>query len=263
MAINNPLPTVTDYHKTLPIIELYPCLQGEGQRRGHPSIAIRTTGCTHRCYFGNSGGWCDTWYSSIHPQKGKFCFQDIIDLCEKHQEIREIMLTGGAPTMHPAIINTISDFAYQRRMFVTLETEGSHFIKTDHPLDLISLSPKLSNSIPKLGATTPKGKQVDRQFIKQHNKFRLNIDAMKSMIDYHKDYQFKPVCDGNVDNLEEIKALIEILSIPKHKVYLMPSGATRQAMIEQYPIIMALALKYGFHFSGRDHIIAFDTKLGV
>jgi len=38
MAINSPLPTVTDYHKTLPIIELYPCLQGEGQRRGHPAL---------------------------------------------------------------------------------------------------------------------------------------------------------------------------------------------------------------------------------
>ena len=263
MIINKILPKITDYHKTLPIIELYPCLQGEGARRGHPSIAIRTTGCTHRCYFGNSGGWCDTWHASIHPQKGQFCFQDIIELCEKHPHIKEIMLTGGAPTMHPEIMNTISHFAYQHHIFVTLETEGSHFVKTDYPLDLISLSPKLSNSIPTLGEITPKGKTVDDQFIAQHNKLRLNIDAMRAMIDYHKDYQFKPICDGSADNIDEITALIDVLSIPKHKVYLMPAGATRQTMIQQYPIIMELALKQGFHFTGRDHIIAFDTKLGV
>ena len=50
---------IIDYNKILPIIEIYPCLQGEGKYEGRPVIAIRTTGCTHRCYF-NSGGWCDT-----------------------------------------------------------------------------------------------------------------------------------------------------------------------------------------------------------
>ncbi len=38
------------------IIELYPCIQSEGSRAGFPTIAIRTTGCTHRCYFGEVVG---------------------------------------------------------------------------------------------------------------------------------------------------------------------------------------------------------------
>jgi hypothetical protein len=35
------------------------CTKSEGSRQGRPTIAIRTTGCTHRCFFG-AGGWCDS-----------------------------------------------------------------------------------------------------------------------------------------------------------------------------------------------------------
>ena len=68
---------IEDYNKVLPILELYRCVQSEGSRFGRPTIAVRTTGCTHRCYFGE-GGWCDSWYTSIHPEKGTFTFNDII-----------------------------------------------------------------------------------------------------------------------------------------------------------------------------------------
>ena len=42
-------------------------------------------------------------------------------------------------------------FVKKRGIFVTIETEGSHFLETDFPIALISLSPKFSNSIPKFG----------------------------------------------------------------------------------------------------------------
>ena len=62
MTMTSPSKRITDYNKTLPIIELYRCVQSEGSRFGRPTIAVRTTGCTHRCYFGE-GGWCDSWYT--------------------------------------------------------------------------------------------------------------------------------------------------------------------------------------------------------
>ena len=261
--MTKPLPRIRDYQKTLPIIELYPCLQGEGSRRGNPSFAIRTTGCTHRCYFGEHGGWCDTWYSSIHAIKGKFSFNNVLALLKQFPQVKEIMLTGGAPSMQPAIINELSHIANEQGLFITLETEGSHFIKTDYPLGLISLSPKLSNSIPKLGVKTPQGKQVDQAFIDQHNKYRLNFTAMQSMIHFHHDYQLKIVSDSSSHNIKEIKTIQQRLNIPNHKVYLMPAGVTQDEMIKQYPIVMEAALKEGFCFSGRDHIIAYDDKIGV
>ena len=53
------LKRIEDYNKVLPVLELYTAVQSEGSRQGYPTIVVRTTGCTHRCYFGE-GGWCDS-----------------------------------------------------------------------------------------------------------------------------------------------------------------------------------------------------------
>ncbi len=98
------LKRIEDYDKNLPIVEIYTAVQSEGSRAGYPTVVIRTTGCTHRCYFGE-GGWCDSWYTSIHPEKGHFNFKDIIAMYKKNPHIKEMMLTGGSPTMHPALVN--------------------------------------------------------------------------------------------------------------------------------------------------------------
>jgi 7-carboxy-7-deazaguanine synthase len=253
---------ITDYDKVLPIIELYRCVQSEGSRFGRPTIAIRTTGCTHRCYFG-SGGWCDSWYSSIHPEKGTFTFNDIIKIYDENPHIKEMMLTGGAPTMHPALVNELTHFAHERNILITIETEGSHFLATDFPIGLISISPKFSNSIPVLGAKTPQGATVDEKMITQHNKFRLNYTAINAMIAYHTDYHFKPVWDGTPENLQEIETARVFLNIPKDKTYIMPAGDTREELIKMYPIVFEMCAEHGYNMTGRDHIIAYDQRRGV
>jgi len=255
-------PRITNYTKVLPIVEIYPCIQSEGSRAGKPTMAIRTTGCTHRCWFGE-GGWCDSWYTSIHPEKGEFCFNDIVEAYNKHPYIKEMMLTGGSPTMHHALVNELTHFAHERNIFITIETEGSHYIETDYPIDLLSLSPKFSNSIPKIGTETPKGKIVDQKFTDQHNKFRLNLEVMKQMIMYHKDYHFKPVWDGNEEIWNEIEKFRVEMLIPKEKTWVMPAGDTRETLIEMYPKVIEFCTENGYNFTGREHIIAYDTERGV
>ena len=174
-----------------------------------------------------------------------------------------MMLTGGSPTMHPALVNEITHFAHERGILVTIETEGSHFLETDHPLDLISLSPKFSNSVPVLGAVTPNGAVADERMIKVHNRLRLNKEAIKKTIDYHLDYHFKPVWDGTEENLDEIEAFRVEMDIPKHKTYVMPAGDTRETLIPMYKKVFRMCEKEGYNMTGRDHIIAFDTERGV
>ena len=253
---------IEDYNKVLPIIELYRCVQSEGSRFGRPTIAVRTTGCTHRCWFGE-GGWCDSWYTSIHPEKGTFTFQDIIDIYNANPHIKEMMLTGGSPTMHPKLVNELTHFAHERGIFITIETEGSHFLETDHRIDLISLSPKFSNSVPSVGVATPNGSIVDQKMVDQHNKFRLKHDTIKQTLAYHTDYHYKPVWDGTEYNLEEIEEFRVLLNIPKNKTYVMPAGDTRDELIKMYPLVFDMCAEKGYNMTGRDHIIAFDTKRGV
>lgn len=269
-----------DYNITRPIIELYQAIQSEGSKNGIPHIIVRTTGCTHRCWFGE-GGWCDTWYTSIHAQKGKYSLQNIRDYFEENKDITHLMLTGGSPTMHPELCDEIitlfkevvhgqkiefsSNPKYNKHTvgFVTIETEGSHFIKTKYPIDLVSLSPKFKNSVPKLGIKTPQEKRVDQKFIDQHNKFRLNYEAISKMIEFHTDYHYKPVWDGTEESLVEIEAFRVSLNIPKNKTWIMPAGDTRDELIKMYPVTIEMCQKHRYNFSGRDHIIAFGDKREV
>ena len=185
------------------------------------------------------------------------------DCFEIREQVKEMMLTGGSPTMHPALVNELTHFANERNILITIETEGSHYIETDFPLGLISLSPKFSNSVPVVGAVTPGGKVVDEKFVKIHNRKRMNTDAIKKMIAFHKDYHFKPVWDGTEKNLKEIEEYRVKLDIPKHKTYIMPAGDTRKSLIPMYVKVFEMVAEHGYNMTGRDHIIAYDTERGV
>lgn len=251
---------IDDYNSCLPIIELYTAVQSEGSRAGYPTIIIRTSACTHRCYFGEDGGWCDTWYTSIHAQKGRYSFNDIIQLYQQNPHIDEMMLTGGSPTMHPKLVNELSHFAHDQALFMTMETEGSHFLATDFPIDLLSISPKFSNSIPIIGVKTPQGKVTDARMIKIHNKLRLNYTAIRQSIDYHHNYHIKPVLDAQLSTLDEVEDFQKILNIPNDKIWAMPAGDTRAALLKSYGVVMNCVRDRGWRFSPRPHIIAFDNQ---
>jgi 7-carboxy-7-deazaguanine synthase len=165
--------------------------------------------------------------------------------------------------MHPALVNELTHFANERDILITIETEGSHFIETDYPLGLISFSPKFNNSVPVVGVATPQGTITDEKMVKQHNKFRLNHEAIDKMLAYHSDYHYKPVWDGTKENLQEIEDFRIQHTIPKSKTFIMPAGDTRDELIKMYPIVFDMCAEKGYNMTGRDHIIAFDTKRGV
>lgn len=253
------LKRIEDYQKTLGVLELYTAVQSEGSRQGYPTIVVRTSGCTHRCYFGE-GGWCDSWYTSIHPEKGTYCFQDIIDMYDANPHIKEMMLTGGSPTMHPALVNELTHFANEREIFITIETEGSHFLETDYPINLLSISPKFSNSVPVLGVETPQGAITDQKMIDRHNKYRVNVEAIKKSIAYHDDFHIKPVLDKELSMVGEVEEFLKECEIPDNKVWAMPAGDTRESLMESYPIVMNFVRDRGWRFTGRAHIISFNTE---
>ena len=165
--------------------------------------------------------------------------------------------------MHGKLVNELTHFANERDIFITIENEGSHFLPTDYPIDLLSISPKFSNSIPQLGVETPQGKIVDEKMIKQHNKFRLNKDAIKKSIEYHKDYHIKPVLDKDLRIYGEVYKFLEELEIPNEKVWCMPAGDDRESLMESYPVVMDFVRDKGYRFTGRAHIMAFNTEREV
>src|ERR1019366_2709203 len=122
----------------LQIAELFYSLQGEGALLGVPSIFIRTSGCNLRC------GWCDTPYTSWQPEGVEMELDCILDEVKAHPA-RHAVVTGGEPMISPEIV-PLTERLGALAMHVPVETAGTVF----QPVfcDLMSISPKLANSVP-------------------------------------------------------------------------------------------------------------------
>jgi len=251
---------MTKYQKPQPIVEVYPCLQSEGKLTGIPHILIRTTGCPLRCQFSDTD-FCDSAYTSWNPEKGSFTLNDVIAIYKQNPQIKHTMITGGSPTLHEKLLKDLIHIAKSYDHYVTLETEGSKFVE-GLKVDLLSLSPKLSNSSPRIGTAAPDGKKVTSTHYKLHETNRKNYDAMLySMID-SRDYQLKPVI-SNTQMLQELQELQQKLHIPNEKVWLMPAGGTNDELQKTRGWLMQYAWQNGYNYTDRIHIVAYGNKRGV
>ncbi len=248
-----------DELEMVPVNEIYVCLQGEGPLSGVPHILIRTVGCRLRCQFKDS--FCDTSFNSWKPEKADKSWDDIIEIYKANPQIKHTLITGGGPTLHPVFIQELAMFAKGRNHIITLETEGSEFVQTicDH----ISLSPKLTNSIPVIGSVNPYTKQlVITSHVNQHEKYRTNYDAMKQMVLKHRDTWLKFVISTEED-INEAKAIALKLGVFFDKVYFMPEGVEEEQLREKRKWLFDVCIKEGINYTDRLHILVYGDKRGV
>ena len=245
----------------LPINELFCSLQGEGVLAGVPSVFVRTSGCNLRCWF------CDSYHTSWEPTHAWMSVDDIIAEIAAHEQADHVVLTGGEPLIHDAVaplLEALEDRGYH----LTVETNGT--IARDLPIDLASISPKLSSSTPSpdRGPTGGGGSSVDRDdgdrdhtletWATHHEDARIDLEALASLVEAAP-FQLKFVVTGE-DDMPEICALLERLRevtsipIPDDRVLLMPEGATRDGLADSRAETADLALEYGFRYTPRLHV---------
>jgi 7-carboxy-7-deazaguanine synthase len=118
-------------HISLPVMEHFYTVQGEGAYTGHAAYFIRLGGCDVGCH------WCDvkeSWPMDTHP---KMTIQQIIDEASQYPG-RIVVITGGEPLMHDLTNLTT---AFKVAGFRThIETSGAHPLSGHW--DWICLSPK-------------------------------------------------------------------------------------------------------------------------
>lgn len=79
---------------TLPLVEIFQTVEGEGGKAGFPTTFIRLHNCNLRC------AWCDTPYSyAPHPPEMFATVEEILAKV-KHYGNRHICLTGGEPLLY-------------------------------------------------------------------------------------------------------------------------------------------------------------------
>lgn len=116
---------------SLPVMETFYSLQGEGFHQGKAAFFIRLGGCDVGCV------WCDvkdSWDASKHPHR---TIQSLVNEATSHPSPL-VIITGGEPLLHPldALTNALKEAGKQ----VHLETSGSSPLSGS--FDWICVSPK-------------------------------------------------------------------------------------------------------------------------
>lgn len=244
----------------IPIIDLFPCIQGEGILAGVPHILIRTSGCNLRCAFRQSV--CDTAYSSWNPEKGVYDTEDVFRLIEKNPQIKHVMITGGEPFLHAEHLYRLIDKLYEWKLKITVETNGTFYvpIKVLKKIALMSVSPKLKSSTPYLNSRD-KAESKKRE---SHNDQRINIQALAQIAKYAKQSQFKFVYGGEDDvcEIKEIMSKVEdmVCDDLTDKIMLMPEGTEREQLEVSRKKAIELCIQHGWRYTDRLHIIAYGSE---
>src|SRR3954462_2240250 len=116
---------------TLPVMEHFYTLQGEGFHQGKAAYFIRLGGCDVGCV------WCDvkdSWDAGKHPLRE---IQDLITEVKKHPG-QIVVITGGEPLMHE--LTELTDQLHGAGLKTHIETSGSSPLSGNW--DWITLSPK-------------------------------------------------------------------------------------------------------------------------
>lgn len=266
-------------------------LQGEGKLVGVPVLFIRTSGCNLRCTWRTDDGRvsiCDTPYSSHHPEEAEIWEpSDVLATIRANCDpVRHVVISGGEPTLQPdALVEMARLLKTELKMHVTLETNGVLFIQELSPwIDLFSISPKLASSEPNKEKNKQIDKPVEANYIRDHKKFRRNLDTLQKYINacmnfgsYYgedpasvparksdKDFQLKFVVSRESD-IHEIKSdfLDKLNFVNPEDVVLMPVGETKELLSMTSEMAVRMAVRNGFRFTPRLQIDLFGNRAGT
>jgi 7-carboxy-7-deazaguanine synthase len=236
----------------LPVNELFGSLQGEGKLAGVPSVFVRTAGCNLRCWY------CDSYHTSWEPTGAWRSVEDVLAAVGDH-DADHVVLTGGEPLVHEASV-TLLERLEAAGYHTTVETNGT--IPCEAPVDLASVSPKLTNSSP----TAERDPAGDGEWADRHDDRRIDVEAVSSLLEAHP-FQLKFVVTGRAD-LEEVERLLEriraatAVTVADTDVLLMPEGATRERLEETRTEVAELAAERGYRYTPRLHVDLWNDAPG-
>jgi len=224
------------------ITEIFYSLQGEGFLAGVPSVFIRLAGCPLRCR------WCDTAYAKDPASGHDYSVEEIIDNINQWP-CKFVVITGGEPMINRDLPQLAKGLKACGK-HITIETAGIAFIP-DMPCDLMSISPKLSNSTPK-----------DTVLAAIHEESRLNLAALGKLIDNYE-YQLKFVVDSANDLPEIRQTLSKLSNVDAERVMLMPQAVTRDEFLAKSLVVTELCKETGFIFCTRLQVLLWNNQRGT
>lgn len=241
------------------IAEIFRSIQGEGLLTGVESVFVRAGGCNLRCR------WCDTPYASWTPEGEELSTPEILrridDLhtgprpaflgaTDGRGFIKHVVLTGGEPMIFQEIV-PLTETLRERGWHVTIETSGTR----DLPVacDLMSISPKLSNSTPAVDG--------NKEWHRRHEQSRHAPEVIRGLIARY-DYQMKFVVDSMDDCREVEEYLAGLPEIDRRRVMFMPQGVDAAGLAEKTAWLAPYCEAHGLVYCPRRQIEWFGAVRG-
>lgn len=228
-----------------------PTLQGEGNSQGRPVMFLRLGLCNLDC------SWCDTPYTwdwtgkngKVYDKDKELMWLSVNEITEWASDIRSnnnvtrMVITGGEPLIQQKRLAVLVEALTGHGITVEIETNGT--ISPNETLRhhaRFNVSPKLSSS----------GVAADKA---------LDLEVLSDFVNLDR-ASFKFVIADDTD-LADMRTLIERLGVEPSRVFVMPEGITREAILSRLPWLFDKAATNGWNLSPRLHVLAFDNKRGV
>ena len=226
------------------VCEIYQSIQGEGILTGTPSVFIRTSGCNLRC------GFCDTPFASWEPEGEQMSPASILNQIDSWPE-SHFVLTGGEPMIWPDLPELCQGLR-DLDQHITIETAGT--IHRSLKCDLMSISPKLSNSRPTAARSL--------EWHTRHEVERKRPEIVQRLIEEYN-YQLKFVVDSPNDLPEILTYLDSLRSFDNARVLMMPQGISPEEMDQRQVWIEPFCEENGFAYCDRAHLRWFGNRRGT
>jgi 7-carboxy-7-deazaguanine synthase len=226
------------------IAEIYESRQGEGLLTGTPSVFVRASGCNLRCRF------CDTPFTSWEPEGDDLSVDQIVSSVRGYAA-RHVVITGGEPMLFAELL-PLTDALSESGLHLTIETAGTLYLPVR--CDLMSISPKLTNSTPSA--------EMHPQWHHRHERTRHVPDVIRRLI-VGREYQFKFVVESRSD-CDEIEAyLADFPELDRGRVLLMPQGTNLSALSEIARWLVPLSQDRGLRYCPRMQIAWYGHRRGT
>ena len=245
------------------IAEIFRSIQGEGRLTGTRSVFVRASGCNLRC------SYCDTPYASWTPEGEDLSVAEIVDRVDQlarspagsprtksarpqaDATVEHVVLTGGEPMLFAELIPLCAELRRTGR-HVTVETAGTLYLPVE--CDLMSISPKLSNSTPPPDRDSP--------WRRRHELNRHVPEVIRRLVAEY-DYQLKFVVDCLEDCEEVERYLEEFPEIDRARAMLMPQGTHAHELAEKAKWLGPYCAGHSLGFCPRRQIEWFGLQRGT
>lgn len=239
------------------VSEMFTSHQGEGPSAGRKATFLRLGGCNLACE------WCDTPYTwvfterqqerhrehRIYDPKREFRPRKIGDLAVSvgQSSARLVVITGGEPLLQQEqlsqLISRINEEAFD--VLFEIETAGTIAPRQLRWCDNVDYNVSL-----KLGSS---GNPLAKRRVPE---------AIEMLCGEGASFKFVVTRDNLDADIAEIHEITHEYGISPRNVWLMPEGITQLDQVSGAQLIMPRALKLGYNFSTRLHVLAYGNERG-